>query len=112
MGCGLASDASGLAGNHFTRSVTRGKIYIEYLEDGRRGSPGSELQHSLYCTWNAYKWNIAGEEGGNSDLVGGVEGDAGTATGCSSFVGETEARETGEVRSREVQLTQRAEVKS
>ena len=68
------------------------------------------MQHSLYCTWNAEEWNIPGEEGGYGDLVGGVEGDGGAASGFSGFVGEAEAGETGEVGRGEVELTQRCEV--
>ncbi len=53
------------------------------------------MQHSLYCTWNAWKGNIPGEEGGDGDLVGGIERDAGFTACFGGFVGEAEAGETG-----------------
>ena len=50
------------------------------------------------------------EEGGDGDLVGGVEGDAGGAAGFGGFVGEAEAGEAGEVGRGEVELAECGEV--
>ncbi len=67
-------------------------------------------EHILDCTRDAEEGDATFEEGGDGDLVGGVERDAGGGAGFGGFVGEAEAGEAGEVGLREVELREGGEV--
>ncbi len=64
----------------------------------------------LYCTRDAHKRDTTFEEGGDGDLVGCIEGDAGFTAGFGCFVGEAEAGEAGEIGHGEVELAEGGEV--
>ena len=53
-----------------------------------------------------------GEEGGDGDLVGGVECDASGSAGLGGLVSEAEAGESSEIWLGEIQLIQRAEIET
>ena len=66
------------------------------MDRRRRGGRGL-AQHLLDCTRDAEEGDATFEEGGDGDLVGGVEGDAGGGAGVGGLVGEAEAGEAVEV---------------
>ncbi len=68
-------------------------------------------QYRLDCTRDAVEGDAAIEEGGDGDLVCGVERDAVRAAGLCSFVGETQTGELAEVGLGEVELTERLHIK-
>ena len=108
----LVRSADGLAGNDTSRAdCSRGKICFEHLVNRRRMG-GRRLCCSTVSIVRGMprKGISSGEEGGDGDLVGGVEGDAGVAAGGGGFVGEAEAGEAVEVGLGEVELAQRGEV--
>ena len=95
----LRSDARrvGLAGEDLGGTDACGAVGCEYLIDRRGRGRRRKAQHSLDCTRDAEEGDGTFEEGGDGDLVGGVERDAVSLGDRGGLVGEAEAGEAIEV---------------
>ena len=107
VGCRLPLSADELASNYFARTAhARQDLHRAHRWIDAGDWPEVSCSTALYCTRDAKEGDTSFEEGGDGNLVGGVEGNAGFATGFGGFVGEAEAGKSGEVGLREVQLAE------
>src|SRR5579875_1908511 len=96
--------------DHLLGNRSGALIQLKYLRDGRRRGGRSERKHSLDCTWNPQEGQLAGKERGDSNLVGGVEGNAVRLRGCGSLVRQPQTGEAFEIRRLKVELLERCHV--